>query len=291
MRFLNTKIKLGYVDIYTNSYRGVFFMERLTISAIKRKLTEETVDDAFIESLSTDPRKGVQQAVKVYQNKLAKQHELITQYQTMKKYENECRKRGKQAIAGIDEVGRGPLAGPVVAAAVILPEDFSLLGLTDSKKLNRKQRESFAEMIKKQALAIGIGVVDHETIDQYNIYQASIMAMKQAVEQLNYRPDHLLIDAVPLPDLPYSSDVIIKGDQKSISIAAASVIAKVHRDQIMAEFAQTYPGYQFEKNQGYGTKNHLLGIENQGITPIHRKSFEPVKSYVEGGRHDGTTIF
>jgi len=266
-------------------------MKQLTIATIKYELTKEHVSDAFIESLKTDPRKGVQQALKSYHTKQAKVRKLQAEYQSMRKYELNCLQQNKQFIAGIDEVGRGPLAGPVVAAAVILPEDFLLLGLTDSKKLNQQKREYFAEIIKQKAKAIGIGVIDPESIDSYNIYEASIKAMEQAVHNLEQEPDHLLIDAVPLKNLPYPSDVIIKGDQKSISIAAASVIAKVYRDQLMAEYHQIYPHYQFNKNQGYGTKAHLDGIKEHGITPIHRKSFEPIKSYLKGGNHNGPAVF
>ncbi|GAA4063470.1 ribonuclease HII [Amphibacillus indicireducens] len=266
-------------------------MKNQSITEIKQMLDQGILSDETIEQLKLDSRKGVQQAVRSYQNKQAKQALLIKQFQAMRKYEEKNYLNGKQFIAGIDEVGRGPLAGPVVAAAVILPENFTLIGLTDSKKLTVKQREAYAEIIKQQAVAIGIGEISPQLIDELNIYQASILAMERAVDQLTVQPDHLLIDAVELPNLAYSSDVIIKGDQKSISIAAASVIAKVHRDQMMAELHRTYPYYQFDQNQGYGTKGHLQGLEEHGITPFHRKSFAPVKDKLKGGGGDGTTLF
>lgn len=266
-------------------------IKKHSIAEIKQILSQDQVTDEIIESLKLDSRKGVQQALHVYHNKQAKRELLHKQFQEMKKYEEMYYEQGKQLIAGIDEVGRGPLAGPVVAAAVILPKNFSLIGLTDSKKLTIKQREDYAEIIKREAIAIGIGEISPQIIDQKNIYQASILAMEEAVQALTIKPDHLLIDAVPLKNLTYSSDIIIKGDQKSISIAAASVIAKVYRDQIMAKLHKIYPYYQFDQNQGYGTKAHLQGIQKHGVTPDHRKSFAPIKDQIEGGTGDGTTIF
>lgn len=270
--------------------KELFIMKNQSIAEIKQILKQETVADDIIEALKLDTRKGVQQALKVYYNRLAKKQLLLDQLYEMKSYERNYYQQGKTLIAGIDEVGRGPLAGPVVAAAVILPVDFNLIGLTDSKKLSVAQREQYAEIIKEQAIAVGIGEVSHEVIDDINIYQASILAMEKAVQQLGIEPDHLLIDAVPLDNLPYSSDVIIKGDQKSISIAAASVIAKVHRDRIMATIHERYPYYQFDQNQGYGTTAHLLGLEEHGITPYHRKTFAPIKNYLKGENDDGTII-
>ncbi|WP_440895292.1 ribonuclease HII [Amphibacillus sp. Q70] len=266
-------------------------MKDCSIAEIKQYLNEEIISEEVLQSLETDPRKGVQQAIQVYKNKQAKQQLLQKQFLAMKKYEQYYLNQGKRYIAGIDEVGRGPLAGPVVAAAVILPKDFSLLGLTDSKKLSSKQRTVFAQEIESCAVAVGIGVIDNVDIDRVNIYQASILAMEQAVKKLAPKPDHLLIDAVPLPNVPYSSDIIIKGDQKSISIAAASVVAKVYRDQMMSQYHQKYPYYQFDQNQGYGTAGHLQGLKKYGVTPIHRKSFAPIKDYLEGGKDDGITIF
>lgn len=256
-------------------------MKDQSIAEIKNALQAGLVSEIELIELRSDHRKGVQQAVKTYLNKLEKQHALQAQFLEMTQYEIKHRTKGKKSIAGIDEVGRGPLAGPVVAAAVILPDDFSLIGLTDSKKLSVKQRNTFDKQIREAAISIGIGIVDNMGIDQYNIYQASVIAMEEAVKNLEQEPDQLLIDAVNLPRLPYESEVIIKGDQKSISIAAASVIAKVYRDQLMQEYHELYPDYQFNNNQGYGTKAHLKGIEDHGITPIHRKSFEPIKSYVK----------
>ncbi|MBE6020920.1 MAG: ribonuclease HII [Clostridiales bacterium] len=191
----------------------------------------------------------------------------------MKVYENELYSKGIKYAAGIDEVGRGPLAGPVVAAAVILPPDFDVLGINDSKKLSEKKREELFEVIKERAVAYSFGVVDNEVIDEINILEATKKAMKMAVESLEIKPEHLLIDAVKLQDVDLPQTAIIKGDEKSISVAAASILAKVTRDRMMVEYAEEYTHYAFEKNKGYGTKAHYEGIEKAGICPIHRKTF------------------
>ena len=193
--------------------------------------------------------------------------------QEMQQYERELYGRGVRTIAGIDEVGRGPLAGPVVAAAVILPEDFDLLGVNDSKKLSEKRREELFVQIKEKAVAWAIGMADSRVIDEINILQATKQAMAEAVSCLPVKPDHLLIDAVKLEGITIPQTSIIKGDEKSVSVAAASILAKVTRDHMMVEYAEVFPGYAFEKNKGYGTKAHYEGIEAMGICPIHRKTF------------------
>lgn len=191
----------------------------------------------------------------------------------MKTYENELYDKGIKYIAGIDEVGRGPLAGPVVAAAVILPKDFNVLGVNDSKKLSEKKREELFEVIKESAVSYSFGIVDNEVIDEINILEATKKAMKLAVEGLDIKPEHLLIDAVKLTDAEMEQTAIIKGDEKSVSIAAASILAKVTRDRMMVEYAEEFPFYAFERNKGYGTKAHYEGIEKAGICSIHRKTF------------------
>lgn len=192
-------------------------------------------------------------------------------------YEKNLRKEGISLIAGVDEVGRGPLVGPVVAACVILPENFSLEGLTDSKKLSEKKREFFYDEIKKQALGIGIGIIDEKRIDEINIYEATKEAMKEAIDSCTVRPEHILIDAMPLQlEIPTTS--IIKGDLKSITISAASVIAKVTRDKMMEELDKKYPMYDFIHNKGYPTKKHLEAINKYGIIKEHRRSYGPVKN-------------
>ena len=176
-------------------------------------------------------------------------------------------------ICGIDEAGRGPLAGPVVAAAVILPKDCRILYLNDSKKLSEKRREALFDEIKEKALAYGIGITDHETIDRINILQATYAAMREAINNLKETPDILLNDAVTIPEVSIPQVAIVKGDAKSLSIAAASVLAKVTRDHLMIEYDQTYPEYGFAKHKGYGTKAHIEALKKYGPCEIHRRSF------------------
>ena len=197
-------------------------------------------------------------------------------------YERELREKGITFIAGVDEVGRGPLVGPVVAACVVLPLEFNLDGLTDSKKLSEKKRDFFFEEIKRQALGIGVGIIDEKKIDEVNIYEATKIAMKTAIDDClkNCKIEHILIDAMPLElDIPTTS--IIKGDLKSITISAASVIAKVTRDRMLDELHEKFPMYDFKKNKGYPTKKHLEAILEYGIIDEHRRSYGPVKNYLE----------
>lgn len=183
-------------------------------------------------------------------------------------------------ICGVDEVGRGPLVGPVVASAVILPKNYYIEGLTDSKKLSKKKRESFFEIINKDALAIGIGVIDNQKIDEINILEASRLAMKIAVNNLKIKPNVILTDAMKL-DMGIDEEDIIKGDLKSITISAASVVAKVTRDKMMEELHNKYPMYNFIKNNGYPTKEHIEAIKKYGIIEEHRKTFSPIKDIIK----------
>lgn len=195
-------------------------------------------------------------------------------------FENDARKSGYSLIAGIDEAGRGPLAGPVVSAAVVLPETFCVDDVDDSKKLTPKKRADLFPEIQKDALAVGVGIVEAETIDCMNILQAALFSMAKAVEDLAIQPDYLLIDGpfqIPL-DLPQNT--LPKGDSLSISIAAASIIAKVTRDRIMVDFDRIYPEYGFSKHKGYPTKAHRAAIRKYGCSPIHRKTFKGVKEYL-----------
>jgi len=214
-------------------------------------------------------------------NKQEKEDFLRQQFDVMRQYEVALYNKGICYIAGVDEAGRGPLAGPVVAAAVVLPKDFSVLGINDSKKLTEKKRETYFEIIMEQSLAYGIGIVDHFMIDEINILEATKRAMKQAIVEMEQNLmksqgvsiEHLLLDAVALKDVDTPQTSIIKGDAKSISIAAASILAKVSRDRMMDEFHEQYPHYGFNKNKGYGTKAHYEGISKHGICVIHRRSF------------------
>ena len=198
------------------------------------------------------------------------------------KYEKELIKNGINFIAGVDEVGRGPLVGPVVAACVVLPLNYKLDGLTDSKKLSEKKREKFFDIIKEDALGIGIGIIDNKKIDEVNIYEATKLAMKEAIKNCKKECniEHVLIDAMPLDiDIPTTS--IIKGDLKSLTISAASVIAKVTRDRMLIELDKKYPMYDFIHNKGYPTKKHIEAIDKYGILNEHRKSYGPVAKYLE----------
>lgn len=196
------------------------------------------------------------------------------------RYERKLKATGVKLIAGVDEVGRGPLVGPVVAACVILPDKFELDGLTDSKKLSEKKREEFYDKIMDQALSVGIGIVSEKVIDEINIYEATKLAMKEAISKCKITPEHILIDAMPL-DIDIPTTPIIKGDLKSVTISAASVIAKVTRDRMLIELDKRYPMYDFKNNKGYPTKKHVASIEKYGIIDEHRRSYEPVSSYVK----------
>ena len=255
--------------------------EKYTISQIKEILSSiHSIEDPMFQQLSLDMRKGVQTALKSYQKRIEKEQKRAEHFIEMQYYEHLAYKEGASFIAGVDEVGRGPLAGPVVAAAVILPKNIEDLGFDDSKKLSASKREEIYRLIQEKAIAIGIGIVDADIIDQVNIYQASRLAMQQAVSELKIQPDYLLIDAMKI-DVNTPQIGIIKGDAKSISIAAASIVAKQVRDQMMQEFDELYPGYDFSNNAGYGTPKHLEGLKTKGICPIHRKTFAPIKDFLK----------
>ena len=209
--------------------------------------------------------------------KLAKEIDLYLCSMDNKRYEKKYLNEGYKLIAGVDEVGRGPLVGPVVAAAVILPNDYHLDGLTDSKKLSEKKREYFDEIIKRDAISYGIGEVSNDVIDEVNIYEATKIAMKKAIDNLNVKPDIVLTDAMSL-DLKQKVVPIIKGDLKSETISAASIIAKVYRDNLLKELDKKYPMYNFKNNKGYPTKDHKEAIEKYGIIKEHRKTYAPIKN-------------
>ena len=195
----------------------------------------------------------------------------LKRIEALKQYEKEYEHFGY--VCGIDEVGRGPFAGPVVACAVILPKDCNILYINDSKKLSEKRREELYDIIIKEAVAYGIGIKDNRRIDEINILQATYEAMREAINNLSVKPDVLLNDAVTIPGVDIKQVPIIKGDAKSISIGAASIVAKVTRDRMMAEFDEKYPGYEFAKNKGYGTAAHIEGLKKYGPCEIHRRSF------------------
>ncbi|UQS82789.1 ribonuclease HII [Bombilactobacillus folatiphilus] len=251
---------------------------KLSITKIKTELQlrELTVDDWY--QLAQDSRQGVQQIVKQHQRRLQKEQALQASFVEREHFEQPFWQR-RQLVAGIDEVGRGPLAGPVVVAAVILPPTIDLLEINDSKQLSDQKRHTLYTRIVAQAVDISVAVGSPELIDQENIYHATELTMAKAVAGLFQKPAHLLVDAMHVP-VSIAQTKLIKGDARSVSIGAASIIAKVYRDELMKKYAQLYPGYGFEQNAGYGTKVHLAGLKTQGICPIHRKTFAPVKNYL-----------
>ncbi|MGB8454756.1 MAG: ribonuclease HII [Anaerocolumna sp.] len=225
----------------------------------------------ILNKYRTDTRTGVIKLINKYEKKRQKLKDEIKRTEKMKLYEYQY---GKYAhICGIDEVGRGPLAGPVVACAVILPKDCNILYINDSKQLTEKKREELYDLIMEQAIAVGVGSIPHSEIDEINILQATYAAMRQAISNLSVVPDILLNDAVTIPEVSIKQIPIIKGDAKSISIAAASIIAKVTRDRLMVAYDNIFPQYGFAANKGYGSKEHIEVLKRLGPSPIHRVSF------------------
>lgn len=226
---------------------------------------------ALYEQFASDERGGVQKIIAKYQKQDEKLLQELKRLEQMRAYENQYSQY--EYICGIDEVGRGPLAGPVVAGAVILPKDAQILYINDSKKLSAKKREELYEEIMDKAIAVGVGMSSPQRIDEINILQATYEAMRKAIAELKVQPDILLNDAVTIPEIVFPQVPIIKGDAKSMSIAAASIIAKVTRDHMMEEYENIYPGYDFASNKGYGSAKHIQALKEIGPTPIHRRSF------------------
>lgn len=243
------------------------------IGEIKQKLEETDISllPAFVEEYKTDGRAGVQKLVQTAQKRYQKLLDEIARTEKLKKYEKEY--DNYTYICGIDEVGRGPLAGPVVAGAVILPKDCDILYINDSKQLSAAKREELYDVIMEKAVAVGIGMASPQRIDEINILQATYEAMREAISKLKVTPQLLLNDAVTIPQVTIPQVPIIKGDAKSASIAAASIVAKVTRDRIMVEYDKTLPGYGFASNKGYGSSEHIEALKKYGPSPIHRASF------------------
>ena len=246
------------------------------ITKIYKELVSPEDFARFIEIYSSDEREGVQKLKEKANKAIASYEAEVARTEAMKVYEKQYEDLG--FICGIDEVGRGPLAGPVYAAAVVLPKDSKILNLNDSKKLTAKKREELYDVIMKEAVSVGIGFRSPERIDEINILQATYEAMRDAVGSLSVRPDVLLNDAVTIPGLPMKQVPIIKGDAKSVSIAAASIIAKVTRDRLMEEYDKKYPGYDFASNKGYGSESHIRALKEIGPCEIHRRSF--IKNFI-----------
>lgn len=251
--------------------------KKVSIKEVKQLLNQVTdPSEEWLTTLRSDERKGVQLAIKNWESKQVKAKAKEESFRKRLQFEKSFWQKGIKSIAGIDEVGRGPLAGPVVAAAVILPEDFHLVDVDDSKQLSENKRNSLFESIQNQAVSIGLGIIGSDVIDRVNIYQATKLAMTEAVNQLTITPEQLLIDAMTI-SIPIPQTTLIKGDMRSISIGAASIIAKVTRDRMMKQYDEKYSGYGFANNAGYGTKEHLEGLQSKGPCPIHRMSFAPVR--------------
>lgn len=243
----------------------------------------ENIDIAFVcNSLKIDKRKSVNEIGEKLSSKICKWENEKSRLQAMYSYENNLYRNGVSFIAGIDEVGRGPLSGPVVSAAVVLPAHCQLKGLNDSKKLSEKKRNRLYHEIMLNAIDVSIGMASPNEIDAINILNATKLSMKRAVDALKYKADHLLIDALKLDDIEIEQTAIIKGDEKSASIAAASIIAKVTRDYIMVEMSRYFKVYGFERNKGYGTAEHIEALKKYGPVHIHRRSF--INGIVGGGK-------
>ncbi len=255
-------------------------MDTKKIGDIKKEFdsySDETLQE-FIDTYLTDDRSGVVALVKKAKKRIEKLEAEKARIEALKFFENKYYDMGYKYIAGIDEVGRGPLAGPVVTCAVILPRDCDILYINDSKKLSAKKRDELDDEIMEKALAVGIGIRDHSRIDEINILQATYEAMRDSIKNLKIKPDILLNDAVNIPEVDIKQVPIIKGDAKSISIGAASIVAKVTRDRMMEELDSFYPGYGFAGNKGYGSAEHIDAIKRLGPTPIHRRTF--IKNFI-----------
>lgn len=261
---------------------------KMTITQLKNWLQEASHQEieAAWPLLEQDQRKGVKQLLARYEKEQRRKQELLKRWTQLLEIEKGLKKKGYQYIAGVDEAGRGPLAGPVVAASVILPDNFTAVELNDSKQLSPQLRERLAEEIKKQAIAYHVAFVDAAEIDQINIYQASQKAMRLAVQGLHVTPHYVLTDAMPLPGIAMPQQSLVKGDARAACIAAASVLAKVERDRWMKEQANRYPRYGFDQHMGYGTKAHWEAIRRYGLTPLHRRSFVAKGRMVEEALHE-----
>ena len=265
-------------------------MKQKTIGEIKAELkaAEESMLPVFIENYKEDTRSGVQAVVAQAKKRIEKLEAERARIEALKKYEYEYAEY--TYICGIDEVGRGPLAGPVAAGAVILPKDCDILYINDSKKLTAAKRDELYDVIMEKAVSVGIGMASHERIDEINILQATYEAMRQAIGKLDPAPDLTLNDAVTIPGVDIKQVPIIKGDAKSISIGAASIVAKVTRDRMMVEYDNIYPGYGFASNKGYGSAEHIKALKEIGPSPIHRATQYPGHQQVNSASRDRESL-
>ncbi|MBZ0121769.1 MAG: ribonuclease HII [Sandaracinaceae bacterium] len=253
--------------------------DRLTLSELRARYVDEgrPLPHEIEARLKADPRAGAKKLLEAVEKRRTKNRVEGQRLRQMLRYETELWESGIEHVAGVDEAGMSPLAGPVVAGAVILPRDMKIAHVDDSKKLDSKTRERLVVEIKERAIAWGVGIVEPEEIDRINIYRAGLLAMRRAVEALAQPPGALLIDARKLPEIPVPQQGIIKGDTLSLSIAAASIVAKTTRDAILIELDKRYPGYGFAKHKGYPVKEHYEALERLGACEVHRRSFGPVR--------------
>lgn len=264
-------------EIYNKLMNGEIDSKSISVKDLKIAFGEPDYSeiDSILRCIEFDDRKSVVALKKSLINRLEKHNKEIERLKSMNFFENKYYDEGYLCIGGVDEAGRGPLAGPVVASIVVLGKNSMIEEINDSKKLSKVKREELFDIIKEEAIDYGIGIADNKEIDELNILNATYLAMKRAMEELSVKPDCILNDAVTIPGI--DPDVlqvpIIKGDSKSASIAAASILAKVTRDRMMEEYDKEYPGYGFSKNMGYGTREHYEGLEKNGRTIIHRNSF------------------
>ena len=239
-------------------------------------IDDESALSELAAALRGDPRAGARALAKRCERKVAAVHRERARLALLFENRRRLRERGARRVAGVDEVGMGPLAGPVVAAAVVLPDDPELPGLDDSKKLSRAHRERLAEAIRRQAIDWAVGEVWPEEIDRLNVYHAGLLSMRRAVEGLSRHPDHVLVDARTIPGIRAPQTSMVRGDSRDASIAAASIVAKVHRDAIMLRLDARYPAYGFARNKGYPTPQHMEALQRVGASAVHRRSFAPV---------------
>ena len=259
----------------------------MTVAQIKTLVRDHRpLDEEILMALEHDPRSGVRKLAEGEFRRVQRDRIEARRMEKLLRHERRLWRRGVQHIAGVDEAGRGPLAGPVVAAAVVLPQQIDFPGLDDSKKLSPQKREILYDLIAKQAFAVGVGRVDHQEIDRINILQASLKAMREALAALKIRPDRVLVDGSHTPNSPFPEVAISGGDAQSLSIAAASVIAKVTRDRIMVELDRDFPQYGFAKHKGYGSPEHLRALRKYGPCPIHRRSFRTVGDLIHKWSED-----
>jgi ribonuclease HII len=263
----------------------------MTVREIREHIQRNKLSKRQVKELLADDRAGVRKLIESYLRAKERQAKEAAHRERMWRYERAARERGYRLIAGIDEAGRGPLAGPVVVGAVVLPEEIDLPGLNDSKQVKEEAREALFDRICKQAVAYGIGVVEVEYIDRHNILQATYEGARRALREMSARfgvvADYLLTDCLKIPGVSQPYEAIVKGDASSYSIAAASILAKVTRDRLMDEYASKYPEYGFDRHKGYPSPEHLAAIERHGPCEIHRRSFAPIKQLMQGSLFDG----